>query len=132
MDDRFGTSLYARSANDNVRSTISRIPINSIQQFLTTFAVSRVIIIPCSSDLTLAAFASVEAEEAETGTVYSPRSRNSGCSSRIAVIAVSRFLGYESKTSPTQSLHMLLCGNNRSGKPPTADRVHIAGHLKDH
>lgn len=57
----------------NVRSTILGIPINSIQQFLTTFVAGRVIICSGSSDPIIKAFASVETQ---TGLVYSPETRN--------------------------------------------------------
>ena len=74
MDNGFGTCLYARSVVA-FECSIDHlgIPINSIQQFLTTFVAGRVIICSGSSDPIIKAFASVETQ---TGLVYSPETRN--------------------------------------------------------
>ncbi|MCC3455320.1 hypothetical protein [Microcoleus sp. PH2017_08_TRC_O_A] len=106
-------------------------PINSIQQFLTTFAVNRVIISRCRIGLPSHSKASVEAETSAVEFSLLARKRKLSCSSAQAVIAVSRNLSLV-KNQPQQPLHLLLCGNNQGGRPPTADRQHIAGHPKDY
>jgi hypothetical protein len=70
-----GLEVAGTPASGNIECSIDSrgVAINSIQQFLTTFAVIRVIINLSSSQPTLTAFASVEAE---TGAVYSPESGN--------------------------------------------------------
>ncbi|TAE48215.1 MAG: hypothetical protein EAZ88_24845 [Oscillatoriales cyanobacterium] len=67
-------------------------PINSIQQFLTTFAVNRVIISRCRIGLPSHSKASVEAETSAVEFSLLARKRKLSCSSAQAVIAVSRNL----------------------------------------
>ena len=138
MDDEFGTCLYvcvwlARMFDRPFKG----IPINSIQQFLTTFVTGRVIIILGSSELHSQTF-----RQHRNQNRYSLLARNPklSCSSRIAVIAVSGKVSFV-KNKPNAVLGYATIWKQwkrqTSYRRSTAHiyctyRLHITRHFKDH